>query len=157
MSTRRFALVPVLALLSAATFGQSPPAPSQAKRAVDERKAIFTLVGIYFRPLGEQLQGRVSLDPAEARKRAERLSFLAALSSEAFSDVSNVGNPATRAKADIWSKRSEFDKSLADFVKHARTLQQVTASHGPKSEEFKAAASAVAEDCKACHDSFRSK
>ncbi len=38
-------------------MSQTPPAPSPAKRAVDERKAIFTLIGANFRPIGEQLQG----------------------------------------------------------------------------------------------------
>lgn len=141
----------------ATAIGQSPPAPSPARRAVDERKAVFTLIGANFRPIAEHLQGRVTLDAAEARKRAERVAFLASLSSEAFSDVSNVGDPGTRAKAEIWSRRAEFDEHIADFVKHTQALAQLAANPSFKSDAFKAASSAVAKDCKACHDTFRSK
>lgn len=144
-------------VLVGTAFSQSPPAPSPAKRAVDERKAIFTLIGSNFRPLGEQMQGRAALDVAEAKKRAERIAFLAQLATEAFSPASNVGDASTRAKPEIWNRRAEFDKAIADFVKHAQALSQVVATQGPKSEEFRTAAAAVAEDCKGCHDTYRSK
>ncbi len=145
------------AVLSASVIAQAPPSPSPAKRAVDERKAIFTLISGNFRPIAEQLQGRGSLDAAAARKRAERVAFLASLASDAFPEVSNVGDPGTRAKAEIWSSRADFDKIVADFVKHSQALAQVTASQAPASDAFKAAAGAVAQDCKNCHDNFRAK
>jgi cytochrome c556 len=151
------ASVLVLFAIQQGAMSQSPPAPSPAKRAIDERKAIFTLIGANFRPIGEQLQGRASLSDADARKRAERVAFLAVLSSEAFSEVSNVGDPGTRAKPEIWSRRAEFDKSVAEFVKRTQTLSQVVATQGTGSAAFKAAAGAVGESCKACHDDYRSK
>jgi len=159
MSTLRVSLcITALAtVLTASAFAQAPPSPSPAKRAIDERKAIFTLVGSNFRPIGEQLQGRGSLDAGEARKRAERLVFLSSLAGDAFSDISNVGEPGTRAKAEIWSQRADFDKALADFVKHSQALAQTAATQAPGSDAFKAAAGAVAQDCKGCHDTFRGK
>jgi cytochrome c556 len=159
MSTLRVSLsVTALATaLTASAFAQAPPSPSPAKRAIDERKAIFTLIGSNFRPLGEQLQGRGSLDATEARKRAERLAFLSSLATDAFSDVSNVGEPGTRAKAEVWSKRADFDKAIADFVKHSQALAQTAATQPPTSDAFKSAAGAVAQDCKGCHDTFRGK
>jgi cytochrome c556 len=147
----------VAALLATAALAQAPPSPSPAKRAVDERKAIFTLIGGNFRPIGEQLQGRGLLDSGEARKRAERVAFLASLASDAFPELSNVGDPGTRAKAEIWSQRADFDKVVADFVKHSQALAQATATQAPGSDAFKAAAGAVAQDCKTCHDNFRAK
>lgn len=159
MSTLRVSLcVTALAtVLTASAFAQAPPSPSPAKRAIDERKAIFTLVGSNFRPIGEQLQGRGSLDANEARKRAERLAFIASLAVDAFPDISNVGEASTRAKAEIWSKRGDFDKALADFVKHSQALAQAAATQPLASDAFKSAAGAVAQDCKSCHDTFRSK
>ncbi len=147
-----------LRLRGAAVSQSPPPAPSAAKRAVDERKAVFTLIGSSFRPLGDQLRGGAApLDADQARKRAERVAFLASMASEAFPDVSNAGEGATRAKPEIWTKRAEFDKLLGDFVKHSQALSQVVASKGTQGEEFKAAAQAVAGDCKNCHDNWRSK
>lgn len=159
MSTLRVSLcITALAtVLTASAFAQAPPSPSPAKRAIDERKAIFTLIGSNFRPIGEQLQGRGSLDASVARKRAERLAFLSSLTVDAFSDISNVGEPGTRAKAEIWSKRADFDKAVADFVKHTQELAQAAATQAPASNAFKSAAGAVAQDCKSCHDTFRGK
>jgi cytochrome c556 len=152
------ARVGALALLTTVAFAQSaPPAPSPAKRAVDERKAIYTLVGANFRPLGEVLQGRAQYNAAELKKRAARLAFLAELASDAYPDVSNAGPEATRAKAEIWSSRAEFDTRLADFVKHTAALSQVVAKETTASDAFKEAASAVGQDCKGCHDKFREK
>ncbi|MEJ1961626.1 MAG: cytochrome c [Gammaproteobacteria bacterium] len=147
----------IASALVADAISQAPPSPSPARRAIDERKAIFTLIGANFRPLGEVLQGRATLDASEVRKRAGRVAFLATLASDAFGDVSNVGDPGTRAKPEIWSHRADFDKTLVDFVAHAQALSEVAAKQGSGSEEFKAAAGAVAQDCKSCHDNFRSK
>ena len=159
MSTLRVSLfvTALAAVLTGSAFAQAPPSPSPAKRAIDERKAVFTLIGGNFRPIGEQLQGRGSLDSGEARKRAERLAFLSSLAGDAFSDISNVGEPGTRAKPEIWSKRADFDKAIADFVKHSQALAQAAATQPPASDAFKAAAGAVAQDCKGCHDTFRGK
>ncbi len=147
----------VASFLCTDAISQAPPAPSAARRAIDERKAIFTLIGSNFRPLGEVLQGRASLDPAELRKRAGRVAFLATLSSDAFSDVSNVGDPGTRAKPEIWSRRSDFDKVQTDFLSHSQALSQLASKQGASGDELKAALGAVAQDCKSCHDTFRSK
>jgi len=149
MSLRLSLCVTVLAAtLTGSVVAQAPPSPSPAKRAIDERKAIFTLVSANFRPIGDQLQGRASLDGAEARKRAERLAFLASLAIDAFPDISNVGDSATRAKPDIWSKRADFDKLIADFAKHSQALARAAATQAPGSDAFKAAAGAVAQDNK---------
>jgi len=152
------ARIGALALLTTVAMAQSaPPAPSPAKRAVDERKAIYTLVGANFRPLGEALQGRAPYNPTELRKRAARLALLAELAADAYPDVSNAGPDATRAKAEIWSSRAEFDTRLADFVKHTQALSQVVGKETAASDAFKEAAGAVGQDCKGCHDKFREK
>ena len=138
-----------------AQMAGAPPAPSPAMQAVEARKAIYTLIGSNFKPVGDVLRGRAQYDPAEVQKRATRIAFLAELASEAFPDASNSGLPATRAKADIWKNRAEFDRRLKDFQEHARALAQVAAGEKSATDAFKAAAVAVAQDCKGCHDSFR--
>jgi len=147
----------IASALVADAVSQAPPSPSPARRAIDERKAIFTLIGANFRPVGEVLQGRASLEASELQKRASRVAFLAALAGDAFADVSNVGDPGTRAKPEIWARRAEFDKALSDFASHAQALSQLAAKHGAASDEIKSAAGALAQDCKSCHDTFRAK
>jgi cytochrome c556 len=153
--------------LSAAAQTATPPAapatpatptggpPNAAKQAIDNRKAIFTLIGSNFRPLGEVLQGKSPYDAAEAQKRAARLQFLAGLLDEAFPDISSSGD--TRAKPEIWSNRADFNAKLKDFQDHIAVLTQVASRDGSTADQFKAAAGAVGQDCKGCHDTYRTK
>lgn len=136
---------------------QSPPAPDPAKQAVENRQAIYKLIGNNFKPIGDVLQGRAPFDAAEVQKRATRVAFLSKLAGEAFPEVSNAGLPSTKAKSDIWSNRGEFDKRLAKFADDAQALAQVAAKETSTSDAFKNAALAVAQDCKGCHENFREK
>jgi cytochrome c556 len=135
----------------------APPAPSPAKQAIEVRKAVYTLVGSNFRPIGGLLQGRGQYDAAEFKKRIDRIVFLTELANESFPDVSNSGLPDTKAKADIWSDRADFDKRLKDFQEHAKALAQVNAKEKGATDAFKTAAGALAQDCKGCHDKYREK
>jgi cytochrome c556 len=130
------------------------PGPSPARQAVDARRAAFTLIGGNFRPLGAILKGAAPADAAEVNKRATRLAFLASLLDENFPDVSNLGQPDSKAKAEIWSDRAEFDKKLKGFQADAAALVQVSAEKG-SADAIKAAITAVGQDCKACHDKYR--
>jgi cytochrome c556 len=125
--------VATAALLSAGVVFQaiSQPAPgtlSPGRKAIDVRKAVFTLIASNFQLTGGILKGTTPYDAAE-----------------------------TKAKADIWTNRAVFDKKLKDFQAHASALQQVTATETSASDAFKTAANAVAQDCKSCHDDFRAK
>lgn len=136
----------------------APPAggpPTPAKQAIDYRKAVFTLIGGNFRPLGEVLQGKSPYDAAEAQKRAARLQFLAGLLDESFPDVSSTGD--TRAKPEIWSNRADFNSKLKDFQDHIAVLTQVASRADSTADQFKAAAGAVGQDCKGCHETYRTK
>jgi cytochrome c556 len=131
------------------------PGPSPARQAVDARRAVFTLIGGNFRPLGAVLKGAAQADAAEVNKRASRLAFLASLLDENFPDISNLGQPDTKAKAEIWSDRADFDKKLKSFQGDVVTLVQVSSDGKGSADTIKAAITAVGQDCKACHDKYR--
>jgi len=159
---RRIAGITVLVgslttLASAQTPPASPPAPSPAKQAIEVRKAVYVLIGSNFRPIGGLLQGRGQYDAAEFQKRIDRLVFLSELAGESFPEVSNSGLPDTKAKASVWTDKADFDKRLKEFAQHAKTLAQVNAKEQGPTDAFKAAAGALAQDCKGCHDNFREK
>lgn len=130
-------------------------APTPSRQAIDYRKAVFTLIGGNFRPLGEVLQGKSPYDAAEAQKRAARLQFFAGLLDESFPDISGTGD--TRARPEIWSDRAGFNAKLKDFQDHIAALAQVASRDKSTADEFKAAAAAVGQDCKTCHESYRTK
>jgi len=156
------ALVVSAALLLGAGFAlsanaQSAPGPSPARQAVEARKAVFTLIANNFRPLGEVVKGNAQFDPAEVQKRAARVVFLAGLLDETFPDASNLGEPDSKAKPEIWSDRAEFDKKLKDFQSHAAALVKVGATEASATDGFKAAVATVGQDCKGCHETYKIK
>jgi cytochrome c556 len=146
---------PAPAPAPAARAGGAGPSPT--KQAIETRKAAYALIGNYFRQLGAVAKGTAPYDEADATKRAERIAFLSNLPGEAFPDVSNVGEPDTKAKADVWTNRADFDKRLKDFQAHAVALVQVNATEKGATDGFKAAVVALGEDCKGCHDTYKVK
>ena len=141
----------------AAATAPAAAAPSPARVAIENRKAVYTLIGNNFRLIGGVLKGSTPYDAAAVQKSIARVVFLSGLVDDAFPDVSNVGEPETKAKPDIWAKRAEFDKKLKDFQTHLVALQIVNDTDKNASEAFKTAAAAVGQDCKSCHDDFRVK
>ena len=131
--------------------------PSPTKQAVESRRAAFTLIGNNFRYFGAVAKGAAPYDDAQAAKRAARIALLSSIPSENFPDGSNVGEPESKAKADIWSNRAAFDKKLKEFEEHATSLKEVVAKEKGASEAFKTAVAALGQDCKGCHDDFKVK
>lgn len=131
------------------------PSPIQAKQAIENRKAVFTLIGNNFKPVGEILKGTVAYQAVDVGKLTARVSFLTGLLPDAFPDVSQTGD--TQAKSEIWSNRTDFDRRLSEFAQHAAALSQVVGQHGGNSDAFQAAVRAVVQDCKGCHDNYRNK
>jgi cytochrome c556 len=153
-----------LALGAWSSFAQSPPSaapaaapsgPSPADKAIEYRQAVYKIIGGNFPALAQAAQGKTEFKADLAAKQATRVAQLAAISVDAYPDISKEGK--TRALPAIWTNRKEFDALVADFVKHSQTLAEVTANSSSAGEEFKAAVAAVGNDCKTCHDKFRSK
>ena len=148
-------LVSLTLTAGAQTAAPTPASPLAAKQAVDYRKAAFTLIGADFKPLGAIMQGRAPYQPEAARKYASRLVVLAELLDEAFPEISKTGD--TRARPEIWSDRADFEARLKDFHAHAAALTQLVQSPAVTPDAFKTAAFTVAQDCKSCHDHYRSE
>ena len=147
-----------LALLSPVVIAETPDsvaagvATPASRAAIANRRAIFTLIGNNFRPLAEVLRtGSVSaqIDP---QKYARRVALLAGFLPDAFPAISGSGD--TRARQEIWSDHAQFDQLLQDFQLHAGQLAQVDFTHDAAA--FKSAAAALAEDCRRCHQRYRS-
>jgi len=166
------AVTAVAVLLAASTHAQQAPAPaapapaaapaagagpSPTKQAVENRRAAYTLIGNSFRWFGAVAKGAVPYDEAEATKRAARIVFLSALPGENFPEGSNVGEPESKAKPDVWANRSDFDKKLKDFQAHAANLAEVNAKEKGATDALKTAVTALAQDCKGCHDTYKAK
>jgi cytochrome c556 len=162
MTARRAMIFGGILFLSAgfvlsANSQTAPGGLNAARQAVDERKAVYKLIGANFRPIGNILKGTTQYDAATVQKSIDRVVFLSGLLDEAFPDNSNLGDPETKAKPDIWVNRADFDKKEKDFQAHVLAFQKVNETEKGTTDAFKTAANAVAQDCKACHDDFRVK
>ncbi|HEY6528647.1 MAG TPA: cytochrome c [Cellvibrionaceae bacterium] len=131
--------------------------PNPAKQAIKLRQATFTLIASNFKLIGDVLQDKAPYDAAEIAKRAKRVAFLTEFLDGTFPDVSNLGEPDTKAKSEVWSKSDDFQKRVKDFKEHANALATLVTKDNTNSAAFKSAAEAVAKDCKGCHDNYKVK
>jgi cytochrome c556 len=138
-----------------ATALAQAPAPTPAERAIEYRQSVFRIVSGNFGPLAQIAQGKVPFDPAKARRNADLLAAISAFLEDAHPEISKEGK--TRAKPQIWTNRAEFNRRVADFGEHTRALALITARSDSATDEFKAAIGTVGNDCKGCHDNFRTK
>jgi cytochrome c556 len=171
MTKRRRAAILGLALALGAggalvAQAQNAPAPAAApaagganaaRQAAEVRKAIFKLIGANFRPLGALLKDDGKYDAADVNKRITRVIFLSGFLDEAFPENSNIGEPDTKAKPEVWTKHAEFEKSLKGFQDDLVALSDANEKEKGLTEPFKAALGKVAQDCKACHDDYKLK
>lgn len=139
--------------LSALAQQAAPPAPGT--QAINVRKAVFTLIGSGFKPVGEVLQGHAAYDADTVQKSAARVAFLAQYLNDVFPDNSSSGD--TKARPEIWTNRADFDKRVKDFQDHTAALVQVAQSEKSANDTFKTAAAAVGQDCKGCHENYKVK
>ena len=147
---------------SAMLMAQTPPAPAAApagptpaERAIEYRQSVYKIVAGNFGPLSQVAQGKAEFKSETAIKQATRLSQIATFVGDSYPDISKEGK--TRALPAIWSNRKEFDQIVTDFVAHTKTLAEVVENSSSAGDELKAAVAAVGNDCKACHDKYRSK
>ena len=158
----RIATVSLIFVGAATVMAQTPPAPgaapagpTPAERAIEYRQAVYKIVAGNFGPLSQVAQGKADFKSEVATKQASRLSHIATFVGDAYPEISKEGK--TRALPAIWTNRKEFDQLVADFTTHTKTLAEVVENSSSAGEELKAAVAAVGNDCKACHDKFRSK
>ena len=129
--------------------------PSPAQRAIEYRKAVMTIVGATYGPIGGVLAGRAPYNAADIGKRAERLAFMAGLAAEAFPEVSKDGD--TKTKPEAWTDKAGFDKAMQAFGDSSAALAMLVKTDPTNSDAFKAAAGKVGQSCKGCHDNYKAK
>jgi cytochrome c556 len=139
----------------AAGTASAAPGPTPAERAIEYRQAVYKIVAGNFGPLSQAAQGKADFNGEAATRQSARLAQIATFVGDAYPDISKEGK--TRALPAVWSNRQEFDQLVQNLVTHTRTLAEVTENSSSAGEEFKAAVAAVGNDCKSCHDKFRSK
>jgi cytochrome c556 len=144
---------PRLALAALALLTSLPAAAQwrNADAAIKYRQSAMSLQGNHLARIFAMANGQVPFDAKVAADQVDIIATLNRLQFAAFIDGSDKGN--TRAKPEIWAERDKWtaavSKSNEDIVK------LVAAGKAGNLDQIKAAAGAVGQSCKACHDAYQ--
>ena len=123
-----------------------------ADAAIKYRQSAMSLQGNHMARIFAMINGQV---PFDAKVAAENIEIVALLNSRvqfaAFIDGSDKGN--TRAKPEIWTEKDKFAARVAKSQEDV--LKLAAAGKTGNLDQIKAAAGAVGESCKACHDAYQ--
>jgi cytochrome c556 len=130
------------------------PAAAQfrnADAAIKYRQSAMYLQNNHMARLFAMANGQVPFDAKIASEQIEIVSMLNRLQFAAFIDGSDKGN--TRAKPEIWTEKDKFAAAIAKSQEDV--LKLAAAGKTGNLEQIKAAAGAVGQSCKACHDAYQ--
>lgn len=133
----------------------SLPAAAQyrnADAAIKYRQSAMTLQGNHMARVFAMVNGQV---PFDAKIAAENIEIVSLLNTRAqfaaFIEGSDKGN--TRAKPEIWAEKDKWNAAVAKSQEDVNKL--VAAGRTGNLDQIKAAAGAVGQSCKACHDAYQ--
>ena len=130
------------------------PAAAQFRNtdaAIKYRQSAMSLQGNHMARVFAMANGQVPFDAKVAAENIEIVAMLNRLQFTAFIDGSDKGN--TRAKPEIWSEKDKFNAAIAKSQEDV--LKLAAAGKTGNLDQIKAAAGAVGESCKACHDAYQ--
>jgi cytochrome c556 len=130
------------------------PAAAQfrnADAAIKYRQSAMYLQNNHMARLFAMANGQVPFDAKVASEQIEIVSMLNRLQFAAFIEGSDKGN--TRAKPEIWTEKDKFAAAIAKSQEDV--LKLAAAGKTGNLEQIKAAAGAVGQSCKACHDAYQ--
>lgn len=125
---------------------------SDAKDAVDYRKAAFQMIRHNTGDIGDMIQGKVPFDAKRVQQRADALAALAPLPWDAFR-TAGTEQGGGDAKKEIWADFNDFTAKADKFSSDAKALQ--TAAQSGDQAKIKAAFASFRGNCKACHEKYK--
>ncbi|WP_238122791.1 MULTISPECIES: c-type cytochrome [unclassified Xanthobacter] len=139
-------------LIAAALVGVLAATAATAQtNVIQQRRAAMKAIGEQTDIGASMLKGQVPFDAAKAELIFATYKDKMVGFDKLFPPGSDKGE--TKATAAVWSDRAGFDAAIAKFEKAvADNAGKATTADG-----FKAAFTAVAENCRACHQSFKSR
>lgn len=142
MQMRSLGLCALAATLGAASVALTADDPAVARHHAMEQ------VGDAMKTLGGMARGQAPFAAATVKQNATTIAERLGESAALFPAGSDKGT--TRAKAEIWANKADFDKIMADGKAAATALAAVT-----DEAAYRPALGALGQNCKACHDKYR--
>jgi cytochrome c556 len=146
---KKIALLAGIALLGAA-FGV-PAQQLKPEDQIKQRQAGYRVLGYNFGSLAAMAQDKKPYNKEEAIRNAALAAAIADYPRGFFGEGTEKGE--TKAKPEIWQKRTDFDAKMDKMVTAVKALPQ--AAGDPAT--LKKAVSDAGAACKACHDDYRAK
>jgi cytochrome c556 len=147
-------LRPSLAVAALALLTTLPAAAQyrNADAAIKYRQSAMSLQGNHMARIFAMVNGQVPFDAKTMNENIEIVSMLNTRAQfAAFIEGSDKGN--TRAKPEIWTEKDKFAAAVAKSQSDVDKL--VAAGKTGNLDQIKAAAGAVGQSCKACHDAYQ--
>ncbi len=146
---------PTLAALAFAAAAVSMPAAAQfrnADAAIKYRQGAMSIQGNHLARVFAMANGQVPFDAKVAQENIEVIALLnSRVQFSAFIEGSDKGN--TRAKPEIWAEKDKWAAAVAKSQDDVNKL--AAAGKTGNLDQIKAAAGAVGQSCKACHDAYQ--
>jgi len=143
----------LLCSLSLALASQAQAQFAKPEDAIKYRKNALFVMQQHFARLAAMAQGKAPYDAKLAAENAAIVANMAVLPWAAFGEGTDKGD--TKAKPEIWKDKDGFKQVNDKFLVEVSKLK--TAAGTGKLDDLKAAVSATAASCKACHDDYRAK
>lgn len=140
-----------LGLFCVAGPGQSQPL--EPATAITARKAGYGEIGAAFKSVNDELRKPKPLAIVITRSTSTMKKAAARVSNWFPAGSGPAPGVKTAAKAEIWTKRGEFDALHRKFVVEVEKLDQLAQAGDTKA--LAAQARVVGGTCKACHEKFR--
>lgn len=145
-------------LILAAVIGLTTALPAaaqfkNAEAAIKYRQSVMQVQNHHLGRIFAMVNGRMPFDAKVAAEDAALLDTIDKLPFVAFIDGSDKGE--TNAKSEIWKQRARFDAAALKMQEDVAKLN--AAAKTGSLDAIKAAAGAVSQSCKACHDDYQAK
>ena len=149
---KKTAIAAILSLAATAVVAQAPQVKPEDH--IKWRQSAYAVMGLHFGSLAAMAQDKKPYNKEEAIRDADFVALLATEPRNHFGEGTDKGRD-TKAKPEIWQKRSDFDSKMDRMVSETGKLPQV-ARNGDLAA-LKAAVGETGKACKACHDEYRQK
>jgi cytochrome c556 len=140
---------PILLALAAVVLGATA-VTAQNLAPIKERQEIMKKTNDDTKVLNAMAKGEAPFDAAKAQALLSGIEERTKKAATLFPDDSKTGEK-TRAKAEVWQKKADFDAKMAEFIKIAGDTKAKTSS----ADAFKAAFPNVMKSCDNCHETYR--
>jgi cytochrome c556 len=141
----------ILCAVAAVAFGATM-VMAQNLPVIKQRQEIMKKTNDDTKVLNAMAKGEAPFDAAKAQALFGGIEERSKTVARLFPDDTKEGEK-TRAKAEIWQNKADFDAKMNEFLKSVAAAKAASTS----ADSFKAAAKHMVDTCDNCHEKYRAR